>query len=233
MLKYFFETSIKSIKNINFQLDKDVPNSAIIGLLFSKFIELIRNCFSLLFIRQRNILFIGRGVKIDCVKKVKIGSFSQIGDYVYLNGLGKKGLVIGTRCNIGAFSRFVVSSNFQNLGELIEIGNNVAIGAYSSIGGSGGVTIRDNTIIGQYLSCHPENHLFSNPDKFIREQGTERKPIIIGDNCWIGAKVTILSGVTIGKNVVVGAASLVNKNVPDNCIVAGVPAKIIRYYRSS
>ena len=53
-------------------------------------------------------------------------------------------------------------------------------------------------------------------------------PVIIGDSVWIGDKVTILPNVTIGKNSVIAANSVVTKNVPDNCVVAGVPAKIIK-----
>lgn len=53
-------------------------------------------------------------------------------------------------------------------------------------------------------------------------------PVTIGDNCWIGANSTINPGVTIGDNVVVGSGAVVTKDVPDNCVVAGVPAKIIR-----
>lgn len=56
------------------------------------------------------------------------------------------------------------------------------------------------------------------------------KPVKVGNNVFIGFRVTIMPGVTIGDNVAIGAGSVVNKNIPDNCIVAGVPAKIIRSY---
>jgi len=56
------------------------------------------------------------------------------------------------------------------------------------------------------------------------------KPVKVGDNVFIGFRVTIMPGVTIGNNIAIGAGSIVNKDIPDNCIVAGVPAKIIRTY---
>lgn len=60
-------------------------------------------------------------------------------------------------------------------------------------------------------------------------QGTERKGVIIGNNIWIGAKVTVLDGVKIGSGSVIAAGAVVVKDIPDNCIVAGVPAKVISY----
>ena len=53
-------------------------------------------------------------------------------------------------------------------------------------------------------------------------------PVVIGDNVWIGAHSTILAGVTVGKNAVIAAGSVVTKNVPENAVVAGVPAKVIK-----
>lgn len=59
-------------------------------------------------------------------------------------------------------------------------------------------------------------------------QGETSKSVIIGNNVWIGAKATILLGITIGDNAIIGANSLVNKDVPEGAIVGGVPAKVIR-----
>lgn len=54
------------------------------------------------------------------------------------------------------------------------------------------------------------------------------KPVTVGEDVWIGGNCTILPGVTIGNNVVVAAGAVVTKDVPDNCVVAGVPAKILK-----
>ncbi|HSH65021.1 MAG TPA: acyltransferase [Bacteroidia bacterium] len=116
----------------------------------------------------------------------------------------------------------------NNLGSHITIGNNVGIGEFAYLGGAGGLDIGDDCIVGQYLSCHPENHNYLDPFTPFRFQGVNRKGIKIGKNCWIGSKVTILDGVTIGENCVIAAGSVVNKDVPDNSIVGGVPAKVIK-----
>ena len=64
----------------------------------------------------------------------------------------------------------------------------------------------------------------------IKHQGVSRKGIVIGDNCWIGAKVTILDGVRIGNSCVIAAGAVVKGEFPDHCVIAGVPARVIRKY---
>jgi len=88
--------------------------------------------------------------------------------------------------------------------------------------------IGSDCIIGQYLSCHPENHNFGDQTRLIRHQGVQRKGIKIGKNCWIGAKVTILDGVRIGANCVIAAGAVVTKSMPDNTVIGGVPARVIK-----
>jgi acetyltransferase-like isoleucine patch superfamily enzyme len=89
------------------------------------------------------------------------------------------------------------------------------------------LSIGDDCIIGQYFSCHPENHYFSDVDQLIRHQGVHRKGIEIGKNCWIGSKVTILDGVTIGDGCVVAAGAVVHQSFPSNVVIGGVPAKVL------
>lgn len=89
------------------------------------------------------------------------------------------------------------------------------------------VTFGDNVLIGPNCSFYTAEHPM---DFETRNKGLEfAKPIKIGDNVWIGGSVTILSGVTIGNNVVIGAGAVVTKDIPDNCVIAGVPAKIIKW----
>ena len=90
--------------------------------------------------------------------------------------------------------------------------------------------IGDNCIIGAYFSCHPENHNFEDKSVLIKNQGVSHKGIVIGNNCWIGAKVTILDGTKVGNSCVIAAGAVVKGEFPDHCVIGGVPARILRKY---
>lgn len=113
----------------------------------------------------------------------------------------------------------------------ISIGNNVGfndrIWLAANIKG-GQITIGDDTIIGPNCVIHSGNHVFTDKDNLIRKQGYIFKPIIIGNDVWIGANVTILQGVEIGNGVIIAAGSVVTKNMDPFSIYGGVPAKKIK-----
>ena len=92
-----------------------------------------------------------------------------------------------------------------------------------------GITIEDDVMIGSGVHFYVHNHAFKNTSIPIIDQGYEdSKPILIKEGSWIGANVVILPGVTIGKNSVVGAGSVVTKSVSNYSIVAGNPAVVIK-----
>lgn len=227
-MRYILEKFIKR-KNPDFQFDTSISNRLIIALLFDKSFYVLRGfLFNLIRLRSPVLFFLGKNSRWFNSRNIEIGKWARIEDGVYLSGLGKHQLKIGRSVSIGAFSQLVVSMSFNNIGEYIRIGNHVGIGQFASIGGSGGVTIGENCIIGQYFSCHPENHVYSDPEALIRNQGTVRSAITIGANCWIGAKVTVLAGVTIGEGCVIAAGAVVTKSMPAHSIIGGVPARVIK-----
>jgi acetyltransferase-like isoleucine patch superfamily enzyme len=92
-----------------------------------------------------------------------------------------------------------------------------------------GITIEDDAMVGSGVHFYVGNHRFDDTKIPIIDQGhTESKPIVVKKGCWIGANVTILGGVEIGENAVVGAGSVVTKSVPSRVVAAGNPAKIIK-----
>ena len=90
----------------------------------------------------------------------------------------------------------------------------------------GEVHIGNNVWIGPNTDIYTVNHPLTAVSR--RKHLAKVEPVTIGNDVWIGGKVTITPGVTIGNNVVVAAGSVVTKNVPNNSLVAGVPAKVIR-----
>ncbi len=89
----------------------------------------------------------------------------------------------------------------------------------------GGITLEDHVLIGPKVSLITENHPLDPTDR----RALLCKPIVIKRNAWIGAAATVLPGVTIGENAVVAAGAVVTTDVPDNAVVGGVPAKIIKF----
>ncbi len=226
-MKSLIENIIK-YRNPNFKFDPALKTGMILEMAFSKMIALIRSGKLLFRGKIPGLLFLEKNVSFDYLSNIELGQWVKIGAYSKLSGLGKGKLKIGQKSGIGAFSRVIVSTSFNNIGEYIHIGNNVGIGEYAYLGGGGGLRIGDNCIIGQYFSCHPENHLFDSVEELIKEQGVKRAGISIGHNCWIGSKVSILDGVSVGDGCVIAAGAVVTKNMPAYSVIGGVPARVIK-----
>jgi len=113
---------------------------------------------------------------------------------------------------------------YTNFGRHTKIGKNVFINHDCSFLDLGGITIEDDVQIGPKVSLITENH----PLGPSARKSLDLKSVLIKKNAWIGAGAIILPGVTIGENSVVAAGAVVNKDVPDNTVVGGVPAKVIR-----
>ena len=111
-----------------------------------------------------------------------------------------------------------------NFGKHIKLGKNVFINHACSFLDLGGITIEDNVLIGPRVNLTTENH----PVDPLKRKDLDLKSILIRQNVWIGAAATVLPGVTIGMNSIVAAGAVVNKDVPDNSIVGGIPAKHIK-----
>ena len=227
MMKTLLEKMIQK-RNPQFSFDPNISLMVLIGLTLDKLMCLLRSARLFFYFQFPKFLLLGRGVKFFNLRNIRLGRWVKLDDFVYMSALGKGEIRIGNNSGIGAFSRVIISNTFNDLGEFIHIGDNVGIGEYAYLGGAGGLEIGDDCIVGQYLSCHPENHNCSSDKELIRHQGTERQGIRIGKNCWIGSKVTILDGVCIGDNCVIAAGAVVTKSMPADAIIGGVPAKVIK-----
>lgn len=123
----------------------------------------------------------------------------------------------------------IIQSNVQMYNvDKLSIGEGTTINDNSYLECSGGIEIGNDVLIGHGVSILSNSHNFDETGVPINMQGESFGKIVIGNNVWIGAKATILKGVTIGDNAIIGAHALVNKDVKKNEIVGGVPIRTIR-----
>lgn len=113
---------------------------------------------------------------------------------------------------------------YTDFGKNVTVGKNVFINACCHFQDYGGVSLGDGCQIGHNVVFATLNHGLAPEDR----QTTYPAPITLGKNVWVGSNSTILQGVTIGDNAVIAAGAVVTKDVPENTIVGGVPARIIR-----
>ena len=120
----------------------------------------------------------------------------------------------------------------QDLGEvlLLRIGDRCLIGRGSHIVAHHSIVIGDDVYVGPYVYITDQNHGYADPDAPIGRQWPSNTAVSIGAGSWLGAGVIVLPGACIGRNVVVAAGSVVRGQVPDRCVVAGVPARVVREY---
>jgi acetyltransferase-like isoleucine patch superfamily enzyme len=112
-------------------------------------------------------------------------------------------------------------------GGRLEIGDDVYFGHASVVVCSGQMRIGSDTLIADMVTIRDKNHGVA-PGKLIRETESAPKDIAIGQNCWLGSKVTVTAGSRIGNNVVVGANAVVTGEFGDNVLLGGIPAEVIR-----
>lgn len=148
----------------------------------------------------RNLILKGR-IDVTSPENIELGNNVKLGKEVYLGAWAKAKLVIGNNSYIGRWTIILAHQS-------VIIGNDCSIAP----------------------GCHitDVNHGIK-PGVLIREQALVAAPLNIGNDVWVGAGSSILPGVTIGDGAVVGARSVVTHDIPPNAIVAGAPAKILRY----
>ncbi|MEQ8239752.1 MAG: acyltransferase [Cyclobacteriaceae bacterium] len=138
----------------------------------------------------------------------------------------------GNRVNLDRGVSIILSDTPDNKNQvfLLTLGDHVYINRYTVIDATTEITIGDRTMIGThcYITDHDHDFKGAPVDQSIGELPIAGKPTIIGQNVWIGSHVTILKGVTIGDNCIIGAGSVVTKSIPENMIAVGNPCKVLK-----
>lgn len=184
-------------------------------------IKFLRGMWYRLFMKQaKGIFLVGRKTRITHCSHISCGKNVKFEDFAEIHGLCSEGLVFGDNVTISRGVMIRPSSYYGgDFGIGLTMGNNSSIGPYGYIGCSGKITIGSNVMFGPKCSLFAENHIFSDTKKTIKSQGVNQKGITIEDDCWIGSNVVILDGVTIGKGSVIGAGTLVTKDIEPGTIV--------------
>lgn len=110
----------------------------------------------------------------------------------------------------------------------LEVGDRTIFGHHCTLASRSLLSIGADCLVAEMVSIRDHDHRFDLTNVVIREQGESVAPVRIGRNVWLGGKVTVLRGVTIGDNAIVGANSVVTRDIPANAIAVGAPAKVIR-----
>lgn len=149
-------------------------------------------------------------------------------EHSLINALSYNGVEIGDNFTLGKHAIIECTGVLRNVGSSLKIGNNVGINHYCFIGVRGDIEIGNDVIFGPRVNIFSENHNFDKLDIPIKHQGVTKDKTIIGNDVWIGANVSIMSGVKIGDGCVIAAGAVVTKDLPKHSIAGGVPAKIIK-----
>jgi len=151
-----------------------------------------------------------------------LGIYSYIGKPVFLMGLAN--------FHFGKKVRIYPNARIESLGGIIKIGQDVSIGQNLHIISSHSVSIGNKTTISANVFISDVDHDYELIDIHIMQQKLLVKSTVIGDNCFIGYGCVIMPGAILGKQCIVGANSVVKGTFPDYCVIAGIPAKIIKRY---
>jgi acetyltransferase-like isoleucine patch superfamily enzyme len=139
---------------------------------------------------------------------------------------------IGDNVTIGRGTDIYVHPIHSDLKDyMIRISNNVHIGIYNIIGARESIILEDNVLIGPHVMIGDHSHQYENIEIPIKlQEATKGGPVRIERDSWIGANVFVLPNVTIGRHSVVGANSVVNRNIPPYSVAVGAPARVIKQY---
>jgi acetyltransferase-like isoleucine patch superfamily enzyme len=137
-------------------------------------------------------------------------------------------ILYGRKVNFGKGTTFRRNFNLMISSQgKVSIGKNCFFNNDCSLTSINLIEIGDGSIFGETVKIYDNNHIYHNPIIAIKKQGYTSSPVKIGSHCWIASNVTILKGVTIGDNVVIGAGCTIFKSIPSNSIVKNIQNQVL------
>ncbi|MEQ8771974.1 MAG: acyltransferase [Erythrobacter sp.] len=222
LLRRLLQAAIRQAKGIEIRIDPEIRNSELVMLALRQATALLRGL-----VIWRGPVYLEPGVILRQRSRIRIGRFSKIGTGTLIEGLSRDGIEIGAGVSLGRYGRMSATGSLAELGRGVRLEDYVGIGDFFYLGAYGGIRIDTETIVGPHLYVHSDNHDFDDPAISIRRQSVTEEPVRIGARCWLGSNVTILGGVEIGDDCVVGAGAVVTKSFPAGSVIVGNPARVI------
>lgn len=230
ILRLLINKSAQFFKGNDYHIDERISTKVLIFFSVRRILGLLRCVLRgvKISIRPRDLVFLGPRVRLRNRQMIRFGSGVTLGEGVIIDGLSENGIELGDNVSIGPFSIIEATGVISDLGKGFIMGANSGMGAFSFVGAAGGVYIGNNVIMGQRISFHSEDHIFSNRQTLIRKQGVTRQGIIVEDDCWVGANVVFLDGAHVKNGCVIAAGAVVKGHIPEYSVAAGVPAKVVK-----
>jgi acetyltransferase-like isoleucine patch superfamily enzyme len=206
-----------------YDVSPEIPDVYLVGELMQRLSQLLRGL-----LQTRNWVFIGSRVRIRGLRQLKLSRGVSIGANTIIDARGNRGVSMASGSRLGRSGIITTTSHLSLLGTGVYLGKRSGIGDFFHIGASGGVTFGDDVIVGPYLLVHSQEHNYEDKSRPIREQGTSQAEVVVGDDCWIGSRVTLLAGTSLGPRTVVASGAVVRGHHPGNEILGGIPARPLK-----
>lgn len=207
----------------DYAISKTIPPGYLVEEIAGRAVQALRGV-----LKFRKVVFVGPRVRVRGKNRLSLARGVYIGDDTIVDARGTRGVSLAPGSRLGRNGIITTTSHLSLMGVGVSIGKRSGIGDFFHIGASGGLTVGEDVIVGPYLLVHSQEHNYLDQEKPIRDQGTTQTEVIVGDNCWIGSRVTLLAGTQLGPRTVVAAGAVVRGIHPGGEILAGIPAKAIK-----
>ena len=220
------DARISRLKGGEYRLDPALTPGDLLGQVVRRALMRVRG--QLLFPGRPHAPFVGPGARFPHRRSLTFGRGVTFGRDCLVDALSREGVRLGDHVSVGTRTRIEATGQLQHLGRGLTVGDDVGLGSDCFYGCAGGIEIGSDTIVGNWVGMHSENHRFDRRDVPVRSQGVTHQGIVVGRDCWIGAKATLLDGVRLGDGSVVAAGAVLTAgDYPGHTVYGGVPARRI------